>query len=334
APAQATPAPADPAITRPAVVCAPPAAATAAPAKGWAAITPSTRPPARRNHTLTFVPALASLLLFGGRAQGGLQDTWLFHVERGEWTPVAGPGPAARWGHAAAADPRSGRVMLWGGQTPSGFLDDLWSFDPARLQWSQVKPASPLPLKRYGHGWGMTPAGVFYISHGFTAENRFDDTWALAGDQFSDVSPPGAQPLKRCLHQCVWDVAKARLVLFMGQSNAAPFQGDVWAYDPGARAWTELQAATKPSPRHFHAAVYEPARGVSVVLGGLTAGGDVADVWVLDRHDTWSALNLGTGPSARNGHAATVHPATGIIYVFGGLSGGNPTDDLWALDLG
>ena len=89
------------------------------------------------------------------------------------------------------------------------------------------------------------------ISHGFTFEGRFDDTWSLdpAAGVWTDLSPaPETRPLKRCLHEAVWDAARGRMLLYGGCSSGfgpCP-QGDLWAFDPATRTWTELTPAESP----------------------------------------------------------------------------------------
>ncbi|CAE7741734.1 unnamed protein product, partial [Symbiodinium necroappetens] len=64
-----------------------------------------------------------------------LNDLWYFELEAG-WTLIdSGSGPPARHGHASAVD-AWGRFWIFGGYggtssvTSSGYLRDLWFFDP------------------------------------------------------------------------------------------------------------------------------------------------------------------------------------------------------------
>ena len=64
---------------------------------GWHQLAAATSPPARRNHTLTFIPTMDALLMFGGRSGDGHADTWRFDIAEGAWREIIGAGPAARF---------------------------------------------------------------------------------------------------------------------------------------------------------------------------------------------------------------------------------------------
>ncbi len=72
------------------------------------------------------------ILLFGGiGADGETADTWRYTPADSAWTLLApAASPAPRESHAAATDPESGEVYVFGGQGPAGEVADLWAFAP------------------------------------------------------------------------------------------------------------------------------------------------------------------------------------------------------------
>lgn len=91
--------------------------------------------------------------------------------------------------------------------------------------------------------------------------------------------------------------------------------------------------APRPPVRRPHAAVFEPVRGLSVVLGGQVHNVNVTDVWTLDRSDRWANVTPIPNIGPRYGHAAAVDPVSGLIYLFGGEMGHGPMSELWQLRL-
>ncbi len=63
------------------------------------------QPPARYDHSALFDPVRGQLLVFGGRGEGPLGDTWAFDVAARTWREVAGPGPEPRLGMAPSTMP-------------------------------------------------------------------------------------------------------------------------------------------------------------------------------------------------------------------------------------
>ncbi|MBM4438435.1 MAG: hypothetical protein FJ029_14685, partial [Actinobacteria bacterium] len=287
------------------------------PIPGWTNLTTAVRPPARLEPTLTYMPSVHALLLFGGRRTDAFNDTWTYSLVSNQWAQLAINAPRARWSHVAAWHPDARRVLVHGGRHDHGFWDDTWAFDPAANAWSRVLTGAGGPLGRGGHGTAITPAGDFHISHGFASDRYFDDTWVLRDSAWSDVSP-AVRPRGRALHQCVWDAVRSRLLLLFGTSEGALYHNDTWAFDPGQGRWSQLTTGPRPPGRQMHAAVFEPLRGVAVVLGGKVQNVNVTDAWTLDRDDRWTNVSPIPGLSPRFGHAATVDPATGLIYLFGG----------------
>ena len=307
----------------------------------WTAID-AMGPPARWDHTLSTDPVTGSLLLFGGRDAAGAPfgDTWVFSVEENAWMPVAGFAPSPRFGHAVAADSENRALYLFGGQADGAtFFNDTWRFDLDRLTWEEIPTGDARPSPRYGTSAVLDSKGHILVSHGFTFEGRFDDTWSLdpATGTWSDISPaPETRPLKRCLHEAVWDAGQDRMLLYGGCSSGfgpCP-QGDLWAFDPATQVWAELTPSVSPSARSNPALVRDDADGAIWLMDGLTEAGYAADLWTLDLTGgapTWSETAQGSVvPEPRASHDATI--LDGHAYLFGGYGDTGALADLWVLD--
>jgi Galactose oxidase, central domain len=303
-------------------------------------------PTARWDHTLAADDSGRQLLLFGGRTDDGtpLGDTWRFDLTNQEWQQLTGPGPSARFGHSAAVDQEARRLYLFGGQADgTTFFNDAWMLDLATEEWSEINAGDgPRPQPRYGSSAVLTEDDRLLISHGFTDQGRFDDTWSLDlnESQWTDVSPPNGEvrPLPRCLHETVWDTAAQRMLLFGGCSSGygpCP-QGDLWAFDPAERTWAPIENEPTPAPRSNPALAIDPERDRALLLAGLTADGYAGDLWSLALGATpdmaWTQLNIdGDAPSARSSLDAVISGDN--LYLFGGISDQGALADLWQLNI-
>jgi hypothetical protein len=302
-------------------------------------------PAARYDHTLAADNEGKRLILFGGRDanNAALDDTWLYDLEEHTWFRAESPGPEPRFGHAVTVDQQARKLILFGGQSVDVFYNDAWQFDFTSGEWSKIETGdSPLPSPRYGLPAVLDGDNRFIISHGFTFEGRFDDTWALdiANGTWSDVSPEAGatRPLKRCLHEMTWDPGTRSILLYAGCSSGfgpCP-QGDLWRYDAEARTWTELTPVDSPAPRSNPAMVYDKSGKRVLLVGGLTEAGYTSDVWAgVDEGDafSWTQLSVGgDAPSPRASHDAVL--TRGDVYLFGGTGDPGVTADLWKLSLG
>jgi hypothetical protein len=310
----------------------------------WKLLDSETAPAARWDHTIAADETTKQLVLFGGRDAAGspFGDTWLYDLIHHAWRQAEASGPEPRFGQAVAVDRSTGKLVLFGGQSSDVFFNDTWTFDFASESWSKLDTGdSALPSPRYGLPGVFDGEGRFIISHGFTFEGRFDDSWALdlTKNQWTDISPaPGeVRPLKRCLHEMIWNEQAERLILFGGCSSGfgpCP-QGDLWSFDRTTSAWTELLPADAPAARSNPALTYDARGNRAILVGGLADAGYTTDVWsgVLNGDDfTWTAIAPeGDGPSPRASHDLVLTRAD--IYLFGGTGDSGVSNDLWKLSL-
>jgi hypothetical protein len=299
------------------------------------------KPPARHDHSLTADATGQNAYVFGGRSGSvGLNDLWTYDAGSNAWRQLQpeGAAPAARWGHNAAFDAPRKALIVFGGQRPGGFFSDVWAYGVDANRWERLAADNAGPSRRYGAG-GAYEAGArtITVTHGFTDTGRFDDTWSFAlGDvRWSELSPrSGERPLRRCLLRTVDDSEGGRFVLFGGQSNAAPFMNDLWAFDVSARSWQQLAPAGGPSPRNLYAAARRGDRREALVHGGNTLDGNSGELWLLDlARDSWALVTPeGEVPAPRRGHDLTWLPGKDAALLFGGLAQAE-VDDLWQLEL-
>ncbi len=302
----------------------------------WRPLAPAgSRPSARHDHSL--VTDGQHLYLFGGRnASSTRSDFWSYDIASNAWTQSSGFGPQPRFGHNAIWDSARKLIVLFGGQDGSTFYNDVWEFDPAQALWAQVSFSGPSPDPRYGAAAAFDGAEHLLVSHGFTTQGRFDDTWRydLAARTWTNVTPAGQKPIKRCLIRGAWDSLKERLIIFAGQTDGTPFLDDLWAWST-ITDWQALARIPHPDARNLYAMVFHDTGAQIILFGGNTAQGAVNDLWSFHSNgENWTQFPIdGEPPSPRYGHDMAIATEAPSIYVFGGTNGSQQFDDLWHLAL-
>ena len=296
-------------------------------------------PKARADHSAIYDPVKNRLVVFGGRGPGGaLGDTWILDLGTNAWREVKGDGPPARFGHGAVYDPASRRLIVIMGQGTI-FYNDVWGFDLDKEVWNAVKGnrnMADAPRTRYGQSAALDGKGRVIVSHGFSDQGRFDDTWAfdLATATWADITPTsGQKPLKRCLHELVYSAASDTLYLFGGCSSGfgpCP-QGDLWALDLKTNTWRELgQGTNKPSPRSNPTLSIDSAGKRLLLFGGKTTAAS-AETWSYDLTGAaWTRVDA-TGPVARSSQATAHDPKSNRLFIVGGQTSDGATNDVWEL---
>jgi hypothetical protein len=310
---------------------------TTAPSPGWARVEPDgVRPAAREDHTWTAAPG-GLAFLFGGRDGGTVyDDLWAFDPATDQWQEIAPTGdrPEARFGHNAAWVDGIG-LVVFAGQGPAGFFNDLWAFDPASAAWHLLPGAGAAPVSRYGACGALGPDGRLWISHGFTSEGqRFADTRAydFSTSSWTDETALVDGPIKRCLHACWW-TDDGHFVLYGGQTTGTTALGDLWRLTvgerPGTNAWTLVEpVGGQPAARNLVAVARWGAS--ALVFGGQSIDTSyLADGWWI-ADGSVQPLSY-RGPAPRAGGELVPDPDRGRLLLFGGRDSSTAYDDVWQL---
>jgi polyisoprenoid-binding protein YceI len=145
-----------------------------------------TGPSARGSHSLVYDPQRKRVVLIGGYVDDGVADSWEW--DGTSWIRLA-DGPAV-FHSAAAFDPRSNRLLVFGGFVGAARTSSLWIRDGST--WSESHEAGP--PKRAEHR-GTYAAGLGFVifggigGEGMSLEERrrakLDDLWAFDGRRWT-----------------------------------------------------------------------------------------------------------------------------------------------------
>jgi len=110
-----------------------------APGKWKQIKTRKSHPPKRRHAASVYDASRNWFIVFGGLGEEGyLNDVWAFELDADVWINIT-PGPQPRLDHQAIYDPRSQRMLIYGGDARlKGKFHDIWEL--------QIQPNLPLDL--------------------------------------------------------------------------------------------------------------------------------------------------------------------------------------------
>ena len=268
----------------------------------------SSGPDPRYGHSGIYDPKRDRIVISHGFTSAGrFDDTWALDLKSNSWSDISPSSmrPLRRCLHHAVYVPQSDQMLLYGGCS-SGFgpcpQGDLWSFDLARNQWTQIVTAvSPAPRQRYGMVFDDNRKKL--VLFGGLGGPPLNDTWEYdpASAAWSRITPGGDAGAPRYRHEAAFasdlgtafffggqttDYTNDLLLLNAATSSAAPqiapggfedvFSGAGGPFAPGeivAIYGSSLGPATSLSSAFDPATATLPTTsgGVSVAVNGVPA---------------------------------------------------------------
>lgn len=242
---------------------------------------------------------------------------------------------------AGIMDEQGQRLLLFGGLTANGPVNELWSLDLIQGQWSKITPkTSVLPKPRYTQNGMLDIKSNRLLIWSGQGEALFNDVWAFrfSDSTWEEIFPDGnvtGAPLKRYGTAAVFDPEKRRLVTFAGFTTSGRFD-DTWHLAVDSGTWEQELTNMHPLKRCLHASCLSEERRQMFVFGGQSSG-NLHELWSLDLDGyNWTSLSAANGPSAR--HFTSLLHIGGNLFVFGGNTTpqGNYSgvvNDLWKYSL-
>jgi N-acetylneuraminic acid mutarotase len=241
--------------------------------KAWKTIATPTAPEARAYHASSWDSQRSTMWLFGGMGAdlAARQDLWRYDAKSQQWSAITctGPAPSARFSPSLHYSARLDRLILYGGS--KGFqmncaLDDVWSFNPATLTWTQLDSKGP-------GLWQCASAlddsnGNLLVQGGYDGACRATGkTWScnLKSGAWSDL---GDGPQSLIAGAAVWDEHDKRMIMYGGAHEAGD-KGSSTAYSLVHGEWKPLLAEGAPGPRAYFSMARNPDDGSIFIVGGI-----------------------------------------------------------------
>jgi hypothetical protein len=299
----------------------------------WRSWIPTGDAPQRSYHPgpLVYDPIHDRFLMF----REDLRALYLTEVPRWERLFPGGPQPAGRTSHFLQYDESRQRVILFGGWRSF----DAWQLSLAdSLTWSSI--CGP-PSFRNGHSGVFDPIRRRLIVFGGDGmlPGCLNDLWSCELDpepRWTALDAGRESPPARCEHSAIYDPVRDRMIVFGGTATQGinDDMNDSWALSlSGPPQWTRLESeGLRPEKRRRHAAAYDPASDLMVILGGIVCPSGCfypRDSWSLSLASPgrWSRLQ-NDGAALGGGGSLLYDPPGRRLIAFGGLVitdyGGHP----------
>lgn len=286
-----------------------------------------TPPSARWLHTTIYDPVRDRILLFGGWAASPQNnETWALDLSgTPTWHIIStATSPTQRRAHTAIYDPVGDRMIVFGGQGPSGPLNDVWALSLSGTpDWSQLTPVGSAPVARQTHAAAYDPVRNRMLVYGGNSGSTYlSDLWALnlsGTPAWFQLPAGGASPGPRYYHTLNYDPTSDRMVLLGGSASGFPSLYDmtIWSLSlsgPGAPSWSETDGGAGPSPRSDPVAVRDASTDRLILFGGAGRFAPYNDSFALDLSTSmWAPLADGSPDFA--GHAAVYDPGRDRMLV-------------------
>lgn len=271
----------------------------------------SPHPGARSRASIVYDSQRDRLILYGGfSGSSWFRDVWYYEFGGAQTWIQLSPGgtlPLTGYDQKAVYDPVRDRLLVVSGD---GLIWAL-PFSGGPLNWSQIVIGGTSPTLFFGFSVVYDAAADRLITYGghdeldcphnfdgcncpFTCPShcfpycnfRVEAKFNLSGSNtnvWQILSPADPQPLWSAYHSAVWDGQRNRMVLFDGQVfDHDEYYDQVWRFDAGTPAWTQLTTSGgPPATRSMAAAVYDPTGDRMVVTGGRHGSTFYSDTWAL-----------------------------------------------------
>ncbi|HMD44791.1 MAG TPA: hypothetical protein VKG43_01430 [Acidimicrobiales bacterium] len=317
---------------------------------------------AARSGTVTaYDPATAQEVLFGGLVTASRDnDTWTWGASG--WTQVntGSPGcttacpasPSGRSGAVMAYDPATAQLVLFGGTTASGLVNDTWTWSGSA--WTQVNtgspgctsacPASPSPRAGAVVAYDQASAQLVLFG-GYDGSGYDNDTWTWGGTGWTQVNTGSlgctnacpASPPGRTGAAGTYDEATAQLVVFGGYDGTND-DNDTWVWS--GTAWAQVDDSgnvgclttcpTSPHGRQGATVAFDARLAQPLLIAGTNGTSYYDDTWTWNG-SSWTQDDVNSSacttacsnsPTGRTAASLFYDPGSGQLVIYGGLNAG------------
>jgi hypothetical protein len=216
-------------------------------------------------------------------------------------------------------DAQRGRVVLFGGVSMAGLLDDTWTWDGST--WTQLAPVGGVhPSARRGGAMTYIGGGRILLHGGLDAGSSnnvgLNDTWILDGETWTQQTGPSTPSSPLATGGLTYDAAAGRPVLVTINSVGTV---RTWTWDGDGLGWRDPNPVHQPNLDHpWPRLCWDPLRLRTMLMG---ASSGVAVTWYFDGSD-WSQASPSGAPSilGGDGHGDLIYVSSADEMLYHGGS--------------
>lgn len=193
----------------------------------WTKLQATNLPPGRTNALVVYDSARDRIVVHGGLAFVPLGDFVQLNLVTNEWSEIATTGavPLSRWSTVGCYDAQRDRLIEALGSWSSGYAlsSEVWSFDFASGQWTQMQPLGTAPARALTDAVFDPPRRRLVFFGGYLLGPAPSDTWSLLVDTpaWVEMLPEGTIPEGRWVHGTIYRTATQEMVIYGGWNGTA-----------------------------------------------------------------------------------------------------------------
>jgi N-acetylneuraminic acid mutarotase len=232
------------------------------------------------------------------------------------WRQLDTTGVPGHWGHVAIVDPTRERMVLFGGDGPSGQSKDLWALDFATDKWSTLEQGDGPGPRTDLAGFYDAPRDRLVIIGGRVGfAMSVDETWAFS---FADATWKQLPPIGVARHDIPVATDGRKAWVFGGAGVLFQSLNDLWELDLETDTWTQVKEdGAKPSARTSGAFTFW--HGALWLSGGHDVSSVQRDSWKYDLTTSqWTKLDVSGGSAAGAHFGVAFDERCGELVVSGG----------------
>lgn len=259
--------------------------------------------PANEGGLAIYDTANQRIIYFGGLCgvNQRTNDTWelkadshgMYHATK---LSPSGSLPTQRWFANGCYDVTNQRMVMWGGQSPSAVLSDVWALDltDGAEAWTQLSPTGSAPTAAWQSCFAFDSANKRLYVHGgatdtggttFTSQLFYLDI-STTNCAWTNTGVTGGLAVRGAT--LGYDATNQRLVCFGGYDGSAVNNTVRYTSTSSFTSWTTQATSNTPSARR--SAGY-------MVIGNyflITCGRPISGTWFSDTYD----LNFVDSPAS------------------------------------
>jgi len=267
-------------------------------------------------------------------------ETWTYDPGANTWTNMSpADGPCGKYYQALAYDSVNDILVSFGRFGDYPYMSETWTYKLSTNTWTNKTPLNtPMPRDRHTLAFDTLTSQVVLFG-GNRMGTTFGDTWTYnttANDWTERFPDYRNKPSDRSGHSMAYDSAD-HLAVIWGGNGDWPENGEFWAYNASAVAWTDLSPADQPCCRIYPQMAFDAASGEAVLFGGGKGTSESTafnDTYTFNLSTgAWKNKNPNPSPPGGRGYVMAYDSTFGAMVLFAARDEHSQYGQTWSYDL-